>query len=234
MARAFLKFLVRGYWREDSPGFMAAMAAMFMLAGTVAGMPLAVPALTILAEPGKGLVRQGPSGTEPTARGWVQIVLPTGLAIGAAILLGDAARRYRNREIRKARTHLREARRARMPRGRWENGRTSGGVPYRKTRLHGAAACIFPRSDLHLCRAVVVRGETVRRASHLRPERAPAWAERQAASILKAGRDHAPPGGPEKSRGETHKGENRPAGRTRHGPGRRGMRGGEEKKCWKD
>ena len=59
MARAFLKFLVRGYWREDSPGFMAAMAAMFMLAGSIAGMPLAVPALTILAEPGKGLVSAG-------------------------------------------------------------------------------------------------------------------------------------------------------------------------------
>jgi hypothetical protein len=189
MARAFLKFLVREYWKENSPGFMTAMAAMFMLAGSIAGMALAVPALTILAEPGKGLVAQRTRSTEPTARGWVQVVLPTGLAIGAAILLGDAARRYRNREIRKARTHIREARRARMPRGRWESGRTPGGAPYRKARLHGAAACIFPRSDLPLCRAVVVRGETVRTASHLRPERAPAWAERQAASILKAGRD---------------------------------------------
>ena len=56
--------------------------------------------------------------------------------------------------------------------------KTDAGTPYLRADLEGCTAYIFPRGDAPLCRVVVVRGD--RTSPHVPPERAPAWADRQA------------------------------------------------------
>ena len=144
MARAFSEIpcpgvleekIHQGSWRPWPPCSCSPEA--------VAGMPLAVPSLNILAEPGKGLVSAGAERHGAHRKGLDTGRAPNGAGHRRRHPAGGRRKALQGQGNQKgAGPTSAEARRARIPKGRWENGRTSGRSPIpedkaaRRRRLH--------------------------------------------------------------------------------------------------